>query len=66
MKNLISQKVSVIMNVHNGEEFISEAIESVINQTYNHWELIVWDNSSTDNTYTTVKSFKDERIMKFC
>ena len=50
MKNLISQKVSVIMNVHNGEEFISEAIESVINQTYNHWELIVWDNSSTDNT----------------
>ena len=65
MKNLISQKVSVIMNVHNGEEFISEAIESVINQTYNHWELIVWDNSSTDNTYTTVKSFKDERIIYF-
>jgi len=65
MKNLISQKVSVIMNVHNGEEFISEAIESVINQTYNHWELIVWDNSSTDNTYTIVKSFKDERIIYF-
>ena len=49
MRNLIKQKVSVIMNVHNGEEFISEAIDSVINQTYQNWELIVWDNSSTDN-----------------
>ena len=44
MKKSINQKVSVIMNVHNGEEFISEAIDSVINQIYQNWELIVWDN----------------------
>ena len=37
-------QVSVIMNVHNGEEFISEAIQSVINQTYKNWELLIWDN----------------------
>ena len=65
MKNLITQKVSVIMNVHNGEEFITEAIYSVINQTYQNWELIVWDNYSTDNTYKIVKSFKDKRIIYF-
>ena len=65
MRNLIYQKVTVIMNVHNGEEFIAEAIESVINQTYQNWELIVWDNLSTDNTYKVVKSFKDNRIIYF-
>ena len=46
------------MNVHNGEEFIAEAIQSVINQTYQNWELIVWDNFSTDNTYKIVKALK--------
>ena len=65
MKKSINQKVSVIMNVHNGEEFISEAIDSVINQIYQNWELIVWDNLSTDNTYKIVKSFKDKRIIYF-
>ena len=65
MANLIHQKVTVIMNVHNGEEFISEAIDSVIIQTYENWELIVWDNCSTDNTFKVVKSFKDKRIIYF-
>ena len=58
-------QVSVIMNVHNGEEFISEAIESVINQTYKNWELLIWDNLSTDNTFNVVSSFKDPRIIYF-
>ena len=58
-------KVSVIMNVHNGEEFISEAIQSVINQTYQNWELLIWDNLSTDNTFKVISSFKDKRIIYF-
>ena len=62
---LISFKVTVIMNVHNGEEFISEAIQSVINQTYQNWELLIWDNLSTDNTYEVISSFKDKRIIYF-
>ena len=65
MRNLIYQKVTVIMNVHNGEEFISEAIQSVINQTYQNWELLIWDNLSTDNTFKVISSFKDKRIIYF-
>ena len=62
---LKSFKVIVIMNVHNGEEFISEAIQSVINQTYQNWELLIWDNLSTDNTYDVISSFNDKRIIYF-
>ena len=40
--------VSVIMNCHNSEKYLSEAIDSIINQTYSNWELIFWDNKSSD------------------
>ena len=62
---LINFQVTVIMNVHNGEEFISEAIQSVINQTYQNWELLIWDNLSTDNTFEVICTFKDKRIIYF-
>lgn len=42
--------VSVLMTSYNREKYISEAIESVINQTYEHWELIILDDCSSDNT----------------
>ncbi len=62
MKNPL---VSVIMNCHNSQKFLSEAIESVINQTYQNWELIFWDNKSTDESPKIVKSYKDARIKYF-
>ena len=65
MRKLIRPKVTVIMNVHNGEEFISEAIASVINQTYQNWELLIWDNFSTDKTFELIRRFKDKRITYF-
>ena len=65
MRNSINFKVSVIMNVHNGEKFISEAVLSVLRQTYQNWELIVWDNKSTDKTFENVSFFKDKRINYF-
>ncbi len=65
MGNSNDLKVSVIMNVHNGDEFISEAILSVVKQTYQNWELIVWDNNSTDKTFENVSKFKDKRISYF-
>ena len=46
----MTPKVSIIMNCYNGEEFISDAIKSVINQKYNNWELIIWDNLSIDKS----------------
>lgn len=59
--------VSVIMPTYNHAQFIGEAIDSVLNQTYKNLELIVIDNYSEDNTEEIIRSFNDPRIkyMKF-
>ena len=57
--------VSIIMNCHNGETFLREAIKSVLNQSYKKWELIFWDNNSTDKSAQIFKSFKDKRLKYF-
>jgi len=57
--------ISILMNCYNTEKFINDAIESVLNQTYKNWELIVWDDASTDNTIDKIKKFKDKRIKIF-
>ena len=56
--------VSVIMPAYNVQKFISEAIESVLNQTYKHWELLIVDDCSTDDTKKIIETFvnQDERI----
>ncbi len=50
--------VSVIIPNHNYSQFVGEAIESVIAQTYKNFELIVIDNGSTDNSKQVLESFK--------
>lgn len=62
MKNPDNPKVSVCIPVFNGSAYIAEAIESVLAQTYNNFELLVCDNCSTDSTEEIVRSFKDQRI----
>ena len=57
--------VSVIMNCYNCEKYLKEAIDSVLNQTYRNWEIIFWDNQSTDNSAQIVKSYDDKRIKYF-
>lgn len=52
--------VSVILPVYNCQKTISEAIESVIEQTYTKWELIVCDDCSTDATYDILKQYKSK------
>lgn len=56
--------VSIIMASYNKEKYISESINSVINQTYPDWELIITDDGSEDNTCSIVKRFteNDSRI----
>lgn len=44
-------KISIIMGVYNCETTISQSIDSIINQTFKEWELIMCDDASTDNTY---------------
>jgi glycosyltransferase involved in cell wall biosynthesis len=58
-------QVSVIINCFNSELFIKDSIISVLNQTYKNFELIIFDNCSTDNTAKIIKSFKDTRIKYF-
>ena len=57
--------VSVIMNCFNGELFLKESIQSVINQTYQNWELVFWDNRSKDKSAEIFKSYKDKRLKYF-
>ena len=46
----MAKLVSIIVNCHNGEKFLDQCIESIINQEYQNWEVIFWDNCSTDNS----------------
>jgi len=57
--------VSVIMNCFNGEKYLDEALSSVLNQTYDNWEIIFWDNQSTDRSAEICKKYKDPRIRYF-
>jgi glycosyltransferase involved in cell wall biosynthesis len=56
-------KVSVIMPVKNGKSFLSEAIESILAQTFSNFEFIIVDDASTDNSSTIVRQYKDDRIL---
>ena len=64
MKRLMKPEISVIMSVYNGETYLKEAIESVINQTFKNWELICINDCSTDSTNEILAEFAsmDERI----
>jgi len=52
--------VSVIMNCYNGEKYLKEAIDSVYAQTYQNWEIIFWDNASTDSSAEIARSYDDK------
>ena len=51
--------VSIIINCLNGERYLRQAIDSVFNQTYKDWEIIFWDNGSTDASAEIAKSYGD-------
>lgn len=55
-------EVTVLMPVYNGAEFIREAIESVLKQTFTSFELLIIDDGSDDNSTSIIRSYKDSRI----
>lgn len=56
--------VSVLMPAFNAEQYIAQAIESVLQQTYPHFELLILNDGSTDRTQQILDQFDDERIVK--
>lgn len=55
-------KISVLMPTYNAEKYLKEAIESILNQTFTDFELLVIDDCSKDNTRNIVLSYNDKRI----
>ena len=57
--------VSIIINCHNGEKYLDKSLSSILSQTYRNWEIIFFDNKSSDKSLSIVKSVKDKRIKIF-
>ena len=55
--------ISVVMPVYNGEEYLCEAIDSILNQTYTDFEFIILNDGSTDKTEEIILSYSDPRIV---
>jgi len=60
-----SPLVSVIINCYEGEAFLAKAIDSVLSQTYQNWEIIFWDNQSKDNSKKFFCEYNDDRLNYF-
>lgn len=57
--------LTALMSVYNGEEFVGETIESVLNQSYRDFEFIIIDDGSIDRTLEIIKSYDDSRIKVY-
>lgn len=58
-------KVSVILTSFNHAKYLKEAIDSALNQTFSDFELIIWDDASTDESWQIITSYSDTRIRPF-
>ena len=61
----IKPHFSVILPNYNHGKYLKQAIDSVLNQSYNSWELLIIDNHSTDNSDKIISSYNDPRIKSF-
>ena len=59
---LNNPKINVIMSVYNGEKYLGEAIESILNQSFTDYEFIIVNDGSTDNSLKIIQSYHDKRV----
>ena len=64
MKNK-EKLVSIILNCYNGEKYLKYALRSILRQSYKNWELIFWDNRSTDSSKKIFNTFKNKKFRYF-
>lgn len=57
--------VSIIMNCHNGEKYLSESLKSIVNQSYKNWELIFYDNCSNDTSFEILNKYKSDKRIRY-
>ena len=57
--------ISILLAVYNGEKYIKKSIESIINQTFTDWELLIGFNGTKDNSKQIVSEYNDSRIRVF-
>lgn len=62
---MIKNELTVLMCAYNAEKYISEAIESILNQTFNKFEFIIINDGSTDKTREIIESYNDDRIKLY-
>lgn len=58
-------KITVLMCVYNGEEYLKESVDSILRQTYKEFEFLIIDDCSTDDTLKVLNSYEDPRITLF-
>ena len=61
----MSPKVSVLTSVYNGENYIAECIDSILNQTEADFEYIILNDGSTDQTRSILEKYSDPRLRIF-
>lgn len=63
MSKMKNPKVSIVMPMYNSSNYLSESIESVLNQSFSDYEFLIIDDGSTDDSCNIALSYKDERII---
>jgi len=58
-------KISVIISAYNHQKFVAKTIQSVLDQSFQDFEILITNDNSTDKTLDIIKSFKDPRIKLF-
>tara|TARA_B100000959_G_C14950059_1_gene611543 strand:- start:1076 stop:1846 length:771 start_codon:yes stop_codon:yes gene_type:complete len=61
----LKPNISIILNCYNGSKYLAECLDSIKKQNYRNFELIFWDNCSTDNSKKIFKTYKDKRFKYF-
>lgn len=61
----MTPKISVIMSVYNAENYVGQAIDSILNQSFTDFEFLILDDGSTDNSWDIISAYTDNRISVF-